>query len=99
MKNGLRVCVKEPVTVDVHQQASCRGWWSHVLRGGPPGHLPARRILRGQNPEGSQARRFACGAADEVRVDDQSQDREADWSYDSADSAHAGREGDQIKIG
>ena len=30
------------------------------------GQLPARRILRGQNPEGSQARRPAGGAADEV---------------------------------
>ena len=30
------------------------------------GQLPARRILRGQNPEGSQACRSAGGAADEV---------------------------------
>ena len=28
--------------------------------------VPARRILRGQNPEGSQARRSSSGAADEV---------------------------------
>ena len=33
--------------------------------------LPAGRILRGQNSEGSQARRPAGGAADEVRVRDQ----------------------------
>ena len=57
-KNGSRLCVKEPVTVDVRQQRSCRGRWAHVLRGGPRGQLPARRILRGQNPEGSQARRL-----------------------------------------
>ena len=44
----------------------CRCWWAHVLRGGPRGQLPARRIFRGQNPEGSQARRSAGGAADEV---------------------------------
>ena len=45
---------------------SCRCRWAHVLRGGPRGQLPARRILRGQNPEGSQARRSSGGAADEV---------------------------------
>ena len=47
-------------------QRICRSRWAHVLRGGPHGQLPARRILRGQNPEGSQACRSACGAADEV---------------------------------
>jgi putative ABC transport system substrate-binding protein len=33
---------------------------------GRSGQLPARSILRGQNPEGSQACRSACGATDEV---------------------------------
>ena len=42
-------------------------------------------ILRGQNPEGSQACRLAGRAADEVRAGDQSEDREADRSDDSAD--------------
>ena len=36
-------------------ERSCRCRWAHVLRGGPRGQLPACRILRGQNPEGSQA--------------------------------------------
>jgi len=36
---------------------------AHVLRGGHHGELPARSYLRGQNLEGSQARRFAGGAA------------------------------------
>ena len=51
-----------------------------------------RRVayLRGQNPEGSQARRSAGGAADEVRVGDQSQDGEADRPDDSAECAGAG---------
>ena len=40
--------VKEPATVDVRQKRTCRCRWSHVLRGGPRGELPARRILRGQ---------------------------------------------------
>jgi putative ABC transport system substrate-binding protein len=39
---------------------------AHVLRGGRGGKLPARRILCGQNLEGSQARRSAGGATDEV---------------------------------
>ena len=65
-KRTVGLCVKEPVTVDVRQQRSCRCRRAHVLRGGPRGQLPARRILRGQNPEGSQARRSSGGAADEV---------------------------------
>ena len=72
------------------RQRSCRGRWAHVLRGGPRGQLPARRYLRGQNPEGSQARRSAGGAADEVRAGDQSQDGEADRPDDSAEGAGAG---------
>ena len=65
----------------------CRCRWAHVLRGGPSGQLPARRIFRGQNPEGSQACRSAGGAADEVRAGDQSQDGEADRPDDSAGGA------------
>ena len=65
-KRIVGLCVKEPVTVDVRQQRRCRCRRAHVLRGGRSGQLPARRILRGQNPEGSQACRSAGGAADEV---------------------------------
>ena len=43
-------------------------------------------ILRGQNPQGSQACRSAGGAADEVRVGDQSEDGEADRRDDSAET-------------
>jgi putative tryptophan/tyrosine transport system substrate-binding protein len=38
---------------DVRQQRSCRCRRTHVLRGGRRGQLPARRIFRGQDPEGS----------------------------------------------
>ncbi len=62
------------------------------------GQLPARRILRGQNPEGSQARRSAGGAADEVRAGDQSQDGEADRRDDSAEGAGAGGSGNKVSI-
>jgi len=44
-------------------------WW----REDRDGQLPARRIFRGQNPEGYQACRFAGGATDEVWVRDKSQ--------------------------
>jgi ABC-type uncharacterized transport system substrate-binding protein len=64
-------------TVGVRHQSICRCGRAHVLRGGPRGQLPARGILRGQNPEGSQARRPACRATDEVRVRDQFENCEA----------------------
>src|SRR5262249_54232522 len=64
------LCVKEPFTGGVQQQRNCRSWWTHVLRQGPRGQLPARRVLRGQNLEGSQACRFARRAADKIRVGD-----------------------------
>ena len=89
-KTDRGLCVKEPVTVDVRQQRSCRCRRAHVLRGGPRGQLPARRILRGQNTEGSQACRSAGGAADEVRARDQFEDGEADRPDDSAGGAGAG---------
>ena len=56
-------------------------------------------ILRGQNPEGRQARRTAGRAADEVRVGDQSQDGEADRRDDSAERAGEGGQGDQVRRG
>ena len=74
------------------QQRSCRCRWAHVLRGGPRGQLPARRILRGQNPKGSQACRSAGGAAEEVRVGDQSEDGEANRPDDSAGGARPGEQ-------
>jgi putative ABC transport system substrate-binding protein len=51
---------------------------------------PARCYLRGQDSEGSQACRSACGATDEVRAGDQLENRQADWSYGSTKSARAG---------
>jgi hypothetical protein len=51
------------------------------------GQLSARRIFRGQNPEGSQACRFASGAADEVRASDQLEDSETNRRDDSTGGA------------
>ena len=69
-KTDCELCLKEPVTVNVLGQSSCRSWRAHVLRGGPSGGLSARRIFRGQDPEGSQTCRPAGGAANEVRAGD-----------------------------
>jgi hypothetical protein len=54
-KTDHRLCVKEPVTVDLLHQRICGCWWAHVLRGGRSGELPARRIyvdriLKGAKP-------------------------------------------------
>jgi hypothetical protein len=51
---------------------------------------PARRIFRGQNPEGSQARRSPGGTAEEVRVHHQSEGGQADRLDDSAECADEG---------
>ena len=55
-KRIVGLCVKEPVTVDVRQQRSCRCRWAHVLRGGPSrtatgaSHTYVDRILKGAKP-------------------------------------------------
>src|SRR5262249_46106070 len=69
------------------------------LRVGPRGPLPARRIFRGQNPEGSQTRRSSSGAANKVRVGYQSESRQADRRDDSAVATVPGGQGDQMKRG
>ena len=54
-------------------------------------------VVRGQDPEGREARRSPCRAADEVRAGDQSENREADRSDDSAVGADAGGQSDQVR--
>src|SRR5262249_32977139 len=72
-------------------------WWAHALRGGPRGPLPARRILRRQNPQGNETRRSSSGAADKVRVGYQSESRQADRRDDSAVATVPGGQGNQMK--
>jgi putative ABC transport system substrate-binding protein len=79
------------------EAVDCR--WAHVLWGGHRGQLPTRRVLRGQNSEGSQALRLARGAANEVRAGDQSEDGEANRSNDPAVLAVPCGYCDQIKRG
>ena len=63
---------------------------AYVLRGQPRRHVPARRNLRGQNPQRRQACRSAGRATDEVRVHYQSEGGEADRPDDSAKRTGAG---------
>ena len=66
------------------QQRNCRGRRAHVLRRGPRGQLPARRLLRGQNSERREACGLTCRATYKVRAGDQSENGEADRSHHSA---------------
>src|SRR5262249_44531715 len=95
-KTNRGLCVKNQLTVGVPRQRRRRCWWTHVLRQGPRGRLPARRVLRGQNLEGSQACRSACRAADEVRAGDQSESGQADRVNYSAERAGESGQGDQM---
>ena len=90
-ENGSRLCVKEPVTVDVHhtrESVEAGGLMSY----GADEADSYRRVayLRGQNPQGSQACRSPGGAADEVRAGDQSKNSQADRSDNSAVGAVSG---------
>ena len=86
-KRIVGLALKSRLPAMYQRREAVDGGWAHVLRGGPRGQLPACCIFRGQNPEGSQARRSSRRAADEVRAGDQSQDREADRPDDSAECA------------
>src|SRR4030095_8852806 len=74
-----------------------RCWRAYVLRSGHRGQLSARRLLRGQNPEGRQAGRSARRTADEVRAGDKPQDGESDRRYDFVGGARAGDQADQVR--
>jgi len=65
-------------------------WGAHVIRSEPPGSVATGRQLRGQDPQGSEARGSAGGAAHHIRAGHQSQDREGPRADNSADAAAAG---------
>jgi hypothetical protein len=69
---------RDAVTTDDVPPAGVRDRFRRldVLRTGLPRHVPARRGLCGQDPEGCEARGYAHRAADEIRVCHQSQRRE-----------------------
>ncbi len=61
------------------------------------GLVPAGRRLCRPHSQGRQARRPAGAATDQIRAGHQSQDRQGDRPYDSADSSRARRRGDRMR--
>jgi class 3 adenylate cyclase len=76
---------------DVPSAGVCRRLrWTHVLWAESPRAVPTRGHLRGQDPQGSQARRPTRRATHEVRAGHQPQDREGPRPHDPARGARAG---------
>src|SRR5262249_8510554 len=88
---------QEPPAGSIRRQGECGGRRSHVLRDELSRSLPAQRRVRGQDPEGHQARRPARGAADQVRAGDQSQDREDTRYRGATNAARPRRRGHRLK--
>ena len=82
---SLDLAAKSRLPAIYRDKRTCGSRRAHVLRHELTGHVAARRHLRGQDLERRQARRFASGAADEVRAGHQSQNRKADRPDDSAE--------------
>ena len=78
---------KEPAPSDIQQRGICRSGWAYELRDEPYRLVGACGSLCGQNSERQNTRRLTSGAADQVRVRDQSQSGEADRPDDSAERA------------
>src|SRR5262245_21486587 len=91
-----RVGHSSSATNDVRRQGPRRGGWPHELRRGFSRSLPARRHLRGQDPQGYEARRPPHRTANKVRASDQSQDGAGPRPYDPAFRAGAGRPSHRI---
>ena len=83
----IRASGKEPTPGDIRKARLCGRRGPYVLRRELYRLGPARRHLRGQDIERSQARRSPGGAAEEVRVHHQSESGEADRPHDSAERA------------
>src|SRR5690349_321913 len=60
--------------------------------------MATRRSLCGQDPEGSQPRRSASGAAHEIRSGDQLEDGKTDRSDDSSKCVGESGQGDSMKV-
>src|SRR5262249_5204242 len=73
---------QEPTTDSLRVEDGTRVRSPDVLRRGHRGELPSGRLLRGQDPQGRQARRSAGRAADEIRAGDQPQDRQGPRPHD-----------------
>ena len=89
-KTDCRSRGKEPAPGDIRPARICRSRGAYDLRREHYRLVPARRHLRGQDPERRQARRSSRRAADEVRVHHQSESRQANRPDDSAERAGEG---------
>ena len=84
------LAVKSRLPAIYHIARICRSRGAYELRRELHRLGPARRYLCGQDSERQQARRSSRGAAEEIRVDHQSESRQADRPDDSAECAGAG---------
>src|SRR5262249_5490404 len=71
--------------------------WPDLLRPRCGGSVPARRRLRRSHPQGREALRFTGAGANQVRADDQPQDREGARPHRARDTARPRRRGDRMK--
>src|SRR5262249_38974082 len=76
--------------IQVHVAGRRKSQRPHVVWAELPRSVPARRWVRGQNPEGREARRPPRRATDEVRAGHQPEDRQGPRPDDPAVGAGAG---------
>ena len=90
------LAVKSRAPVDALAETGCRGRRPHVVRAEHRGPLSPRGGVRGQDPQGRQARRPPRRAAHEVRAGDQPAYRQGAGRHDPARGAGAGGRGDPV---
>src|SRR6516165_1712500 len=86
----------EPAAGHVPRQGKRGCWGAHVIRREPARFVPTRCGLRAQDFARHSARRPARGAADQVRLGCQPQDRESTWAHDPGTIPSACRPGDRM---
>src|SRR5690348_12499607 len=79
-----RARAEGPAADDVQLSGKRRSGWPNGLRGEHGRYHRTRRRVRGQDPQGREARRPPRRAANEVRAGDQPEDREGARNYDPA---------------
>ena len=83
-KTNRGLCGKEPLAVDLSVVGIRGRWRSCDLWARPCRLVPARCHLRGQDPQGHEARRSSSRTADQVRAGGKLEDRESARDHDPA---------------